>query len=337
MGDGTSIQWADSTWNPIVGCSVVSPGCKRCYAMREAYRFGFNKKLPQYAGLTEMTKGGPVWTGKVAEAGDRILTAPLRWKRPRKIFVNSMGDLFHESITDEQIDKVYAVMAMCPQHKFLILTKRPDRQRDYLVKRMAGDGMPWAEAADAVADAAGIKDHPVVLEPGQMPLPNVWNGTSVEDQTRAEERLPHLVETPSAVLWVSAEPMLGGLDLRKWMWPVHPQWPMKYRTPEEAIADGAEVTYHRQALVAASRRFIKWVVIGGESGSGARYFHIPDARRLITQCRRSGTAVYVKQLGARPHEYNRATLGPLPIALKHKKGGDPDEWPEDLRVREYPA
>jgi hypothetical protein len=141
MADKSAIEWTDATWNPVVGCSIVSPGCTNCYAMKMAARIEKMASSPMaahvnvqthYAGTTQRSKAGAVWTGKVARAPEHILTQPLKWKRPRKIFVNSMGDLFHESIPDEWIDRVFAVMALAPQHTFQVLTKRAERMRSYL-------------------------------------------------------------------------------------------------------------------------------------------------------------------------------------------------------------
>jgi protein gp37 len=177
MGDNTGIEWTDATWQPITGCSVVSPGCTNCYAMRLA-----GTRLqhhPSRAGLTTMSKAGPVWNGQV-RLNEQWLTQPIAWKRPRRIFVCAHGDLFHESIPDEWIDRVFAVVALCPQHTFQVLTKRNKRMRDY------------------------CSNHRV--------LPNVWLGVSCEDQQRVNERIPDLLDTPAAVRWVSAEPLLGPID-----------------------------------------------------------------------------------------------------------------------------
>src|SRR6266576_2703177 len=164
MAENSKIEWTDATWNPIVGCSIVSPGCTNCYAMRMAARLQ-GMGVPQYASLTRGSKAGVVWTGEVALAPDHIMQAPLGWKKPKRIFVNSMGDLFHESIPDEWIDRVFAVMALCPQHVFQVLTKRAERMQKYC------SGKPlnhWMNAATSLGRAAAI-----VGREGN-PLPNVW-------------------------------------------------------------------------------------------------------------------------------------------------------------------
>lgn len=196
MAENTKISWAKDTWNPIVGCSVVSPGCTNCYAMKMAARLeamsvnhtakhgGDPGPLVHYQGTTEKTNGGAVWTGKIAMAPDHILTKPLRWKKPRKVFVNSMGDLFHENVPDEMIDEVFRVMVRAPQHTFQVLTKRSARMLKYVTML------------------------------GPKPLTdNIWLGVSAEDQERADERIPDLLATPAAVRFVSAEPLLGPILL----------------------------------------------------------------------------------------------------------------------------
>lgn len=198
MSDGTKIEWTDATWNPIVGCSVVSPGCTNCYAMRLA---GTRMMLhPSRAGLTRDSKAGPVWTGEVRFM-EQWLIQPLRWAKPRMIFVCAHADLFHEAVPDEWIDRIFAVMAMAPQHTFQVLTKRPERMREYLHSPVVIDSI-----ANAAHDIDGGIGAPI------LPLPNVWLGVSVEDQRRADERIGILGSTPAALRWVSAEPLLGRID-----------------------------------------------------------------------------------------------------------------------------
>jgi hypothetical protein len=197
------IQFTDATWNPLAGCSIVSPGCTNCYAMRQAARIERMGGADHYVGLTEMVNGKPVWTGKVALASERTLLAPLRWKKPRKIFVNSMSDLFHESVPDEWIDRIFAVMALCPQHTFQVLTKRSKRMREYLLT-------PWTRVniGDRVGNisADGDNDHDAFID-GPWPLPNVWLCVTAEDQTRADERIPDLKDKRS-----TAQAMAEAID-----------------------------------------------------------------------------------------------------------------------------
>jgi protein gp37 len=220
MGDNTNIEWTDATWNPIVGCSIVSPGCTNCYAMRFAgNRLDGNPKSPHYVGTTQKSKAGPVWSGKLALAPTHVLNAPLKWSRPRRIFVNSMGDLFHEDCPDEWIDQVFAVMALASRHTFQVLTKRAERMRAW-VSRLGeahvkthrffqGHSVisPAHDALDAFPHYIRALTHP--SQHGLWPLPNVWFGVSAEDQRRYDERRADLRGTPAAVRFLSIEPMLG--------------------------------------------------------------------------------------------------------------------------------
>lgn len=177
MSDKTKIEWTDATWNPVTGCTKVSQGCKHCYAEREWPRL--TKLVPAYAGR-DFTE--------VRTHADR-LDQPLHWKRPRRVFVNSMSDLFHQDVPDEFIRAVFAVMAQAKQHTFQVLTKRSERMREILT-RWHRDGLTLREGCGAV-------------------LPNVWLGVSIEDQPSADERIIELLKTPAAVRWISAEPLLG--------------------------------------------------------------------------------------------------------------------------------
>lgn len=324
MGDRTGISWTEATWNPIAGCSVVSPGCTNCYAMREAgSRLAHTAK---FSGLTEPSKAGPIWTGHV-RFWESAVEQPLRWQKPRMIFVNSMSDLFHEEIPDQWIDEIHAVMTVARWHTFQILTKRPERMRDYyksptVASRVWLEVTKYAETRpDDFCDwmlmnrSAMEQYHenifgerrqlPVemILE---LPLPNVWVGVSVEDQRRADERIPILLETPAAVRWLSVEPQLEHIDLQ--------------------LMDVAIQSCH-------SGR-ISWIVVGGESGPGARPFNIAWARWIVRQCKAANVPVFMKQLGANPY-WQEDAIAPLP--LRDRKGADPTEWPEDLRIREYPT
>jgi protein gp37 len=283
VADKSQIQWTDATWNPVTGCSKVSPGCAHCYAEQVALRF-WGKQYPvgytDAAGDTDERprRFNEVWTHK-----DR-LDQPLRWKKPRKVFVNSMSDLFHEAVPDAFIDRVFAVMALASQHTFQILTKRAERMRDYVAKVT-----PERIVVLAAAGFAGL-----VRDDSLWPLPNVWMGVSVENQHFADERIPLLLQTPAAVRFLSCEPLLEGLDLAK----------------------------HRPG---ANRL---WVIVGGESGTGARPCDARWVRSIVRQCQEAGASVFVKQLGA-----NAVLPG---LVLQDSHGGNPIEWPPDLRVREFP-
>ena len=297
MADGTKIQWTDATWQIVTGCDVVSPGCTNCYAMKLA-----GTRLRNHAtreGLTRMTKAGPVWTGDV-RFNRQYLDQPERWQRPRKIFVAAHGDLFHEKVPDEWLDEIFAVMARCPQHIFQVLTKRPERARAYLT---ALPGRIKALAADSALDFV------------DLPLPNVWIGTSVEDQRRANQRIPDLLETPAAVRWLSMEPLLGPVG-------VNSISTFRYRGAEvlDALTGTLSGMFGDYCPIVLPK--LDWIVVGGESGPGWRPMDIAWVRSLRAQCRAAGVPFYLKQLS--PVAGNRAV-------------GDIDAFPDDLRVREWPA
>lgn len=312
MADRSSIEWTEATWNPVRGCSIVSPGCTNCYAMKQAHRFSGAGKA--YAGLTKLTKGGPVWTGKVT-LHPELLDWPLHKRKPLRIFVLSMSDLFHEDVPDDFIDKVFSTMGQCEDggwrpHTFQILTKRAERMRDYVNTRAR---RAWN---------SGRMNH------DKWPMPNVWLGVSVEDQARADERIPLLLQTPAAVRWISAEPLLGPIDLESFF---------------EQYPD------HNGVRVVQNDKGLDWVVVGGESGPGARPFDIAWARSLRDQCRAAGVPYFLKQLGRYPlstrdegypwselEDENGQPIGQWGLDGVSSKGGDPAEWPADLRVREYP-
>jgi protein gp37 len=283
MSDHSSIEWTDATWNPITGCTLVSEGCRHCYAARlAATRLA---KHPSRAGLARLNAEGVAkFTGEV-RFNREWLTQPLSWKRPRKIFVCAHGDLFAEGVPDEWIDQVFAVMALAklePRHTFQVLTKRPARMREYFADRQVSNhvGDAMAKISDD-ADRAGIRhEHPGWgFDPGDTdwePLPNVWLGTSIEDQASADTRLPELLATPAAVRFVSAEPLLGPIDLRKYLW-----------IGEEG---GIDFSY-------TLRQLLHLLIVGGESGPGARPMHPDWARVLRDQCAAAGVPFFFKQWG----------------------------------------
>lgn len=332
MGD-TSIEWTDRTWNPVRGCSRVSPGCVNCYAEGVAARFSGPGLA--YEGLAvrrlkvisdDDQRVVSRWTGEVRMVPEH-LADPLRWTKPRRIFVNSMSDLFHEKLSNEEIAAVFGVMAAAPRHTFQVLTKRAERMREWFAwsDGRKGWGTDGTQAAlcwrDAVArlDGAG-RAQP--FAPG-WPLPNVWLGVSVEDQQRADERIPLLLQTPAAVRFVSYEPALGTVNFEQYLFAEH------VLTAED---DGRYT--HRKSVS------LDWVIVGGESGNGARPFDVAWARSVVQQCNAAGVPVFVKQMGARPfyvQDPPRRGVDVTPLKFDNKKGGDMSEWPEDLRVREFPG
>lgn len=292
MADNTKIEWADATVNYVNGCSVISAGCTNCYAMRLAGTRLRNH--PSRAGLTRDTKAGPVWTGEV-RANESALLEPLRWKRPRRIFWNAHGDLFHENVPDAWIDRQFAVMALTPQHTHMVLTKRPERMREYVEAWYQRAGENWladlglpgrTDDILRIAPTAGVASYHAL---DNVPLSNVWLGTSVEDKRAADERIPHLLATPAAIRFLSCEPLLGPVDLTSIDLPGgwHECWPLgQHWLGRENVDDAGRPLPH-----------IDWVIAGGESGPGARPMHPDWARSLRDQCAAAGVAFHFKQWG----------------------------------------
>jgi protein gp37 len=277
MGAKTGIEWTDATWNPIRGCSRVSEGCRNCYAEAVARRFS-GPGMP-YEGLAILSRGRASWTGKVAFVEEHLLD-PLRWRKPRRIFVNSMSDLFHERVSDEWIDRIFAVMAMCAWHTFQILTKRPKRMLEYLSQVSdEKDTQRWQNAAD------DLVPNCAVVEDRAWPLENVHLGVSVENQKAADERIPLLLKTPAAVRFISAEPLLGPVDLAEL-----PSASGIGRHLDSLSNAGVDPG----ALIPAK---LDWVICGGESGPRARPMHPDWARSLRDQCTAAGVPFFFKQWG----------------------------------------
>lgn len=323
----TQIQWTDATWNPTTGCSRVSEGCRNCYIERTPPFRMQGRKL-----------GDPVQLHP-----DR-LDAPLHWKKPRRIFVNSMSDLFHEDVPEYFIIQVFFAMAVTPRHTYQILTKRPERMRAVC----SGQKMLLALTAALAQFTAQVEGHSLSIRhngdgiDGGVIIPNVWLGVSIEDQATADERIPTLLQTPSAVRFISAEPLLGPIKLRD----VGPE------LEKMDVLNGVKFMpgYHGK-LCDVPR--LDWVILGGESGPGARPCDLGWIRSIKEQCQSAGVPVFVKQLGRKagighPTNYTidadgKVNIGEygcgqtiIPCALKDTKGGDMAEWPPDLRVREFP-
>jgi protein gp37 len=296
MGTSTGIEWTDATWNPIGGCSIASPGCINCYA--QSLAGSRLKQHPLYTGTTDMVKGKHVFNGHLTAAplDHPVWTWPLRWRGARKprlglgkpsmIFVGDMSDLFHEDRPDEIIDRVFAVMALCPHHIFQVLTKRAERMRDYcsrlkersveIAQRAVWLGI-WDDPEAAAADTVNALDAGF--------LPNVWFGVSAERQQEADERIPYLLATPASVRFVSCEPLLDLLRL-------------------DSIG-----VFGSLGLESALCQ-IDQVIIGGESGKNARPMHPEWALALRDQCGASGTAFFFKQWGGlRPKSGGRQLDG----------------------------
>lgn len=271
------IVWCEQTWNPLRGCTRVSAGCMNCYAESMAARF-CGTGQPYEGTINPETKR---WNGNIKLVPEH-LQDPLRWKRPRMVFVNSMSDLFHESVPDEFIDQVFAVMALASQHTFQVLTKRPERMHKYFEFHFTRSkcGRLASDMTGIRDDAAGIGD--VRVSNMQFPLPNVWLGVTVENQQAADERIPLLLQTPAAVRWVSMEPLLGPVDLKHGEW-IPPQ------------GGGSKVNLFRPWETPLPS--LDWVIVGGESGTNARPMHPNWVRSLRDQCAAAGVPFLFKQWG----------------------------------------
>ena len=321
MSSTTGIEWTDTTWNPIRGCSLVSEGCRNCYAERMAHRFSGPGQ--PYEGLTQMVNGHPAWTGKV-ELVEKNLLAPLRWEpirtqteaqemagiygtRPRRIFVNSMSDLFHPNVRDAWIAKIVAVMIRANWHIYQVLTKRPERAQCLLSSEDF-----WRLVNAEIHATLGVIVH-------WSKLPDhVHLGASVEDQKTADERIPLLLQTRAAVRFISAEPLLGGIT---------------FRVRETDDSEQPSLGWNSNALVETdmwmsddgvssdgpSHPAIDWVICGGESGPGARPMDPDWARGLRDQCVAARVPFFFKQGSKDWPNYK-----------------DFDSFPVDLQIREFP-
>lgn len=317
MADNSKIEWTNATWSPVRGCSMVSSGCNRCYAMASAHRWQH-----QFGVLTHRGPHGMVWNGDV-HTFPELLEIPARWKQPRLIFVNSQSDTFHEKVPEQFITEMLTVMALTPWHTYQVLTKRPERAAEYL---RAGDhGI--LDRLQRIERGEGLAPHWVFRAlrrrrregfEWEWPLRNMWLGTSVEDQWAADERIPWLRAAPAAIRFLSCEPLLGRVDLGLGWNNDLGRWD----------SQGRELPLRR----------IDWVIVGGESGYRARAVNLAWMRSLVAQCQDHGVACFVKQLGAKPYDIHpdkpdlrRAYLP------RHPKGGDILEFPPELQVRQFPT
>jgi protein gp37 len=269
MAERTTIEWTDATWNPTRGCSRVSPGCVNCYAEGIAARF--SKPGQAFAGLATFKDKKARWTGEVRFIKEK-LTEPLDWKEPRRVFVDSMSDLFHAKIFEPLLDQVFAVMALADHHIMQVLTKRVARMCAYtnsagatrptesLLARVAG----WAKIiAESRGEDTSSPYFDVWLE--DWPLKHIWLGASAEDQNTYNERRENLEKTDASVIWWSLEPLLGPIDLQLWK----------------------------------SKRLPDWIVCGGESGANARAALHPDyVRRIRDECVKHKIPFFFKQWGS---------------------------------------
>ncbi len=271
MAERTGIEWTDATWNPVRGCSRVSEGCRHCYAETVAARFS-DEGAP-FHGFADRARTGSKWTGRVEVIWEK-LDDIIGWRKPRRIFVNSMSDLFHEALPDDEIAEIYSVMVAAVHlrgHTLQVLTKRSGRMAQLLnsaefwhqVNSEAGMlVMTGTDPLNRRSDdaRATLREY----GPGQPP-PGIWLGVSVEDQAAADERAEHLRATPAAIRFLSCEPLLA---------PTRPD-----------LAN------------------IDWVICGGERG--ARPMHPDWARSLRNQCATEGVPFFFKQHGSWITFYDR--------------------------------
>jgi protein gp37 len=315
MGETTEIAWTDATFNPWIGCTKVSPGCANCYAAAQDARWGhdrWGKGKPRGRTSPANWRKPLAWNAKA----ERLAFEAMQLKRPvmrPRVFCASLADVFDPEVPREWRLDLFELIEKTPALDWLVLTKRPEGFADFFGGESgAGEAAPM--------------------------LPNLWLGVTAENQAEAERRIPLLLMQPAVVRFVSAEPLLGPLDLSKWIWPMCWSWDARFRTPEAARAAGARAELKRQSLVSAHARFIDWCIVGGESRQNfgqPRPFDVAWARNLVEQCRGAGVAPFVKQLGAAP--FDSVQVDPPYITLNDKRAGaNPDEWPEDLRVREFP-
>lgn len=325
MSEHSKIDWTDATWNPTRGCSKVSPGCDHCYAIREAIRHSGPGR--PYEGLVKRNPNN--WTGEVHVIEHKLLE-PLSWKRPRMIFVDSMSDLFHDAIPFEVIDTVFAVMWNAQWHTFQVLTKRAERMAAYFADPQRQTLIAWAAWKLLKAtkpEQAGLVDPADIYADMTWPLGNVWLGVSAENQKYYDERLPHLLQCPAAVRFVSLEPLLGDIDLFKPCQPTDADWDEfhertmdheGWEEPEDFIEECEEEcdwinfgprlvhsSEHREweadrqryAQWLAFARQIQWVIAGGESGANARPMDPKWIARLRDQCELAAVPFFFKQWG----------------------------------------
>ncbi len=285
----TDISWSDYSWNPLVGCSRISAGCKNCYA-ESAAKSARLQQFPQYQKVGD-------WNGTIEFVESQLLK-PLSWKSPKKVFVCSMSDIFHANVKDEWLDKIFAVMAIASQHTFQVLTKRPERMREYFSDR---NRARWIcdRALDILRDEENPTQWRFKIHGDQLnvkiPLDNVWLGTSVENQKAADDRILLLRQTPASVRFLSCEPLLESIDIRDYL------------------------------------HGISWTIIGGESGTGARPCETNWIKSIVQQCQSANVAVFVKQLGSNP-----VNAAYLKYKTSDRKGGNIDDFPPELRFQEFP-
>ena len=394
FADASKIEWCDASWEVTAGCSKVSSGCAHCYAetlvgtrlagvarKRKADGTANGSAVDVSLDVIKHVNhdgrwSAAQWNGNI-ELLEMNLEQPLKRKTPTVYFVNSRSDLFHERVPFEYIDRVFAVMALCPQHRFLVLTKRPERMREYLSDKKWHPDDSYTYTRDHLVEGQAQRLYEERM--GECarewlavhwPLPNVWLGTSAEDQATADARVPELLACPAAGRFISAEPLLGEIDLGAYVISSsryhmcmdvrgairnksfdglqHPDGTaMTRRQAEDALwkihATGAKVIpagscddFDDQVGCRGHKNpGIDWVIVGGESGVVARPCEIGWVRRVVEQCKRAGVPVFVKQLGKRAVIKRESATRWLELSAG-RKGERFECFPDDLRVREVP-
>ncbi len=360
MGDRSAIQWTASSWTPIrarhrvtgkVGwaCVRCSQGCVHCYAAAQNVWIGTGEDY-----IVGALKDIELFLD------EDMLTSPLRWTKGRKIFVCSMTDLFWDQVPYEWADRMFAVMALAKHHEFQVLTKRADRMADYMrtPDRKRAIAATVMELSELLARQAGSHKGRVKLDDfsaafkGDGVFPNLWLGVSTENQAAADERIPLLLQTPAAVRFLSVEPLLGPVDVGFGKWvrlarEVRSELPFLVSRAPAGVYRATSNGYGALSVGDTDGNLLgikpdeferlpllDWVIVGGESGPGARACDLGWIRSVVAQCKAAGVPCFVKQLGARPFE--RTIEARDGLKLRDRKGGDPAEWPADLRVREFP-
>lgn len=323
----SKIEWTDTTWNPITGCTKISEGCRNCYAER------MSKRL---AGRCGYPKDDPF---KVTVHSDKYLE-PLTWRKPRRVFVNSMSDLFHQDVQDEWILAVFVAMGLTyehtgemkeispgykvgihkSKHTFMILTKRPERMRNFINRLTSKEpDEEWDKKAHYYSSQlAGMNG---AILPGnaiftfsqwiQDGMPGLWLGVSIENQAAADERIPLLLQTPAPVRFISAEPLLGKIDIQQ----INEREAILFPLIGQFITDGMNEPW--------SLKYggLDWVIVGGESGPGARPMHPDWVRSLRDQCKEAGTKFFFKQWGEWETFYDREKDDPDWDSIPEEKNG----------------
>jgi protein gp37 len=352
MGDKSDIEWTDATWSPIVGCTRCDPGCENCYSEElTATRLASQRK---YKGLAVINAHGDArWTGEL-RFDPPTLSDPLRWARPRMVFVCSMSDLHHERNSTADVAAVYGVMSLAHHHTFQVLTKRADRRAAFFREVTRQDCV--AELARRDVLPGGFMRRARLCSPARAgahdrwPLPNVWHGVSASTRKGLDDRWRGLYDTPAVVRFLSLEPLLEHVVVDDRLNPHR----------DHSCARGG-VAHNSSDMCAACHDggdplpAVDWVIVGGESAKkrdDARPFNVAWARSIVAECRASKVPVFVKQLGAEvlwdgdvatpdaiwPEGTKMVARpgAPARVLLRHRKGADPAEWPADLRVREMP-